>query len=124
MRLSQRNKMLRITLHQESRQCRLELVGRLCGPWVDEAENAWRSAQCSTKEIEIDMRDVTGIDNAGRVLLTAMHRAGARLMAKGLWMTALVAEITGEWPFDGTRRQPRRKDAPHDEDFRIRRDRE
>jgi ABC-type transporter Mla MlaB component len=124
MRLNQRNKMLRITLHQEGRQCRLELVGRLCGPWVGEAENAWRSAQCSTKEIEVDMRDVTGIDDAGRALLAAMHRAGARLIAKGLWMTALVDEITGERPFDGTKRLQRRKDLSHNEDFWIRRDSE
>src|SRR5579863_8239290 len=93
--------MLRITLHHDGTQCRLELVGRLCGPWVDEAENAWRSAQCSTNEIEVDMRDVTSVDNAGRDLLAVMHRAGARLIAKGLWMTALVDEITGERPFDG-----------------------
>jgi hypothetical protein len=91
---------------------------------VGEAENAWRSAQCSTNEIEIDMRDVTGIDDAGRVLLAAMHRAGARLIAKGLLMTALVDEITGDRPFDGTRRQPRRKYLPPNEDFRIRRDSE
>ena len=116
--------MLRITLHQEGRQCRLELVGRLCGPWVPEAENAWRSAQCSTNEIEVDMRDVTSVDNAGRGLLAVMHQAGARLIAKGLWMTSVVDEITGERPFDGTKRQPRRKDLPHNEDFRIRRDNE
>jgi hypothetical protein len=116
--------MLRITLHREGSQCRLELVGRLSGPWVGEAENAWRSAQCSTKEIEVDMRDVTGIDDAGRMLLAAMHRAGARLIAKGLWMSALVDEITGERPFDGTKRRQGRKDLTHNEDFWIRRDNE
>jgi hypothetical protein len=116
--------MLRITLHQEGRQCRLELVGRLCGPWVPEAENAWRSVQCSTNEIEVDMRDVTGVDNAGRDLLAAMHQAGARLIAKGLWMTAVVDEITGERPFDGTKRQHGRKDLSHNEDFWSRRDSE
>lgn len=116
--------MLRITLHQEGRQRRLELVGRLCGPWVAEAENAWRSAQCSTSEIEVDLRDVTGVDHAGRDLLAAMHRAGARLIAKGLWTTALVDEITGERPFDVPKRRQRRKNLPHNEDFWIRRDSE
>ena len=68
------------------------------------------------------MREVTGVDHAGRELLAAMHQAGARLIAKGVWMTALIEEITGERPFDGTKRQRRRKNVPQDEDSRIRRD--
>jgi ABC-type transporter Mla MlaB component len=99
--------MLRITLHQDGRQCRLELAGRLSGPWVDETENVWRSVQCSGEEIEIDMRDVTAFDSAGRELLVAMHRAGARLIVKGVWMTALIEEIANEQPPRGKR--PRRR---------------
>ena len=106
--------MLRITLHQDGRQCRLELSGKLCGPWVGETENLWRSASCSANEIEVDMREVTGVDLAGHKLLAAMHHAGARLIAKGVWMTALIQEITGERPFDGTKRQRRRKNRPQD----------
>jgi hypothetical protein len=101
--------MLRITLHQDGSQCRLELAGRLGGPWVGETENAWRLANRSGKEIEVDMTEVTGVDGAGRELLAAMHQAGARLIAKGVWMTALIEEITGEQPFDGAKRRRRRK---------------
>jgi hypothetical protein len=79
--------MLRITLHQDGSQCRLELAGRLGGPWVGETENAWRLANRSGKEIEVDMTEVTGVDGAGRELLAAMLHAGARLIAKGVWMT-------------------------------------
>src|SRR5437879_8507045 len=71
-----RNSMLRITVHEEGRQCRLELAGRLCGPWVGETENVWRSARCSGKQIEVDMREVTGVDDAGRTLLAVMHQSG------------------------------------------------
>jgi len=39
-------------------------------------------AEVSSKEIEVDIRAVTGIDSAGRELLAAMHHAGARLIAK------------------------------------------
>jgi hypothetical protein len=105
--------MLRITIHEDDGQCRLELAGRLGGPWVTETENVWRSAPCSGKEIEIDMRQVTAVDDAGRGLLSAMHQAGARLVAEGVAMTALVQEITGEitgkQPFNSTERQLRRK---------------
>jgi hypothetical protein len=109
--------MLRIMLHQDSAKCRLELVGRLCGPWVGETERVWGSAQSLVKEIEIDIREVTGIDNAGRDLLATMHQSGAHLIAKGVWMRALVEELTGERPFDGTKRPQPRKELPHNEDF-------
>ena len=114
--------MLRITLHQDGRQSRLELAGRLSGPWVGETENVWRSASCSGKEIEVDVTEVIGVDSAGRDLLAAMHHAGACLIANGVWMRALIQEIIGEQPFNSSRPQRRRKNVPDDEDSRFRRD--
>ena len=108
--------MLRINLHQDGRQSRLELAGKLCGPWVGETEGVWRSAEVSGKEIEVDIRAVTGIDTAGRKLLAAMHHAGARLVAKGVWMTTLIREITNEQPATETMRQRLKKNVPHNED--------
>jgi hypothetical protein len=104
--------MLRIMLHQDGTQCRLELAGKLCGAWVGETEGVWRSASCAGKEIEVDMREVTGVDGAGRELLAAMHHTGARLIAKGVWMTALIEEIVGTQPFDSNKRERRRKSLP------------
>ena len=108
--------MLRVTVHENGTLCRLELAGRLGGPWVAETEHAWRSSVCPDKQIEVDIKQVTGVDNAGRELLAAMHQAGARLVAQGVAMTALVQEITGEitgkQPFNSTERQPRRKKFP------------
>jgi len=60
-------------------------------------ENAWRSALGSAaKQIEIDMREVTAIDDDGRELLASMYEAGARLIAQGVEMTALVDELVGK----------------------------
>jgi hypothetical protein len=100
--------MLRVTVNDHGTLCRLELAGKLGGPWVAETEHAWRCSCCADKQIEIDMRQVTGVDDAGRELLSAMHQAGARLIAEGVAMTALVEEITGSKPSNGAR-QPRRK---------------
>ena len=75
---------------------RLHLAGRLASVWVGETENIWHSAQPCGKQIEVDMREVTGIDEAGRCLLRAMAQAGAHLIAKGVAMEALVEEITGK----------------------------
>jgi hypothetical protein len=101
--------MLRITVHQDGALCRLKLAGRLGGPWVAETEHAWFSALCSTsKRIEIDMRDVTGVDGAGRELLAVMHQAGAHLVAEGVEMTALIEEITGKFQESSLIRRARR----------------
>jgi hypothetical protein len=104
--------MLRITVHQDGGQCRLELAGKLGGPWVAETVNVWLSAHCSGKEIEVDMREVTGVDAAGRELLAAMHKAGVCFTAQGVAMTALIDEITGKQPLNWTERQRRRKNLP------------
>ena len=103
--------MLRINLHQDGIQSRLELAGKLCGPWVGETAKVWHPALCSGKEIEVDMREVTGVDDAGRELLAAMHRAGACFTAKGLAMTALIEEITGKQPSNATERQRKNEDS-------------
>ena len=88
--------MLRITVLEEGSLWRLQLSGRLAGAWVAETENTWRSAPVSGRPIEIDMRELTGIDEAGRCLLQAMNQAGARFIAKGVAVEALVEEITGK----------------------------
>jgi hypothetical protein len=103
--------MLRITVHEDGTLCRLKLAGRLGGPWVAETEHAWRCSLCSGKQIEIDMRELTAVDDSGLELLSAMYQAGAHLVAEGVWLTALIEEITGR-PFDCAKRQPLRKSVP------------
>ena len=86
--------MLRITVDQDDTSCRLKLAGRLCGLWVAETKRAWRSSPCLGKQIEVDLRELTSIDDYGRELLSAMYQAGARLVVEGVWMKGLVEEIT------------------------------
>jgi len=88
--------MLRITVQEDPTVWRLQLSGKLAGPWVAETENAWRSAPISDKRVEIDMREITWIDQAGRTLLQAMNQAGASFIAEGVATEALVEEITGK----------------------------
>jgi hypothetical protein len=88
--------MLRITIHEDDTVFRLELAGRLDGPWVAETENAWRASLRPDRKIEVDLRQLTGVDNAGRDLLAAIHRAGACLIVEGVWLTALIGELNSE----------------------------
>src|ERR1700761_2465558 len=90
--------MLRITIHEDGGVSRLEFAGRLEGPWVAETENAWHGALGANRKIEIDLRQLTGIDNAGRDLLAAILRAGACLIFEDLWTTALLGELSLEQP--------------------------
>jgi outer membrane protein len=85
--------MLRITVREDDKKGRIQVAGKIGGPWVVELENAWRSVEAPGMEIEIDLKDVTGVDEAGRELLERMHRAGARLVTCGVMMRTLVDEI-------------------------------
>src|ERR1700758_5441463 len=90
--------MLRIRFHEDGMVCRLELAGRLEGPWVFETENAWRASLRPDRKIEIDLRQLTAVDDAGRDLLAAIHLAGACLVVEGVWLTTLLGELSSVQP--------------------------
>ena len=103
--------MLRITIHEDGKACRLELAGKLEGPWVAETEKAWRASQHPDREFEIDLRQLTSVDNAGRDLLAAFRRSGACLIVEGVWMTAIIGDLTSQ-PCGGVVAQSSRKKTP------------
>lgn len=84
--------MLRITVQEDSNPRRLELAGKLAGPWVAETENAWQAVRAG-KQIEVDLTQVTSVDDGGRRLLKKMVHSGALLIARGLAISELVDEI-------------------------------
>ena len=100
--------MLRITIHEDGTVCRLELAGKLEGPWVAETEKAWRASIRPDQKTEIDLRELTSVDNHGRDLLAAFQRSGACLVVEGVWMTALLGDLTSQ-PCEGSVMQPSRK---------------
>jgi hypothetical protein len=91
-----KSEMLRITVQEDLSLWRLQLSGRLVGAWVAETENTWRAAPVSGRRVEVDLRELTWIDEAGRRLLQAMNQSGACFIAKGVAVEALVEEITGK----------------------------
>src|SRR5579862_8875529 len=103
--------MLRITIHEDGNVCRLELAGKLEGPWVAETEKAWRGSLRPDQAIEIDLRQLTSVDSAGRDLLAVFHRSGACLIVEGVWMTALLGDLTSQ-PCEGGVVESSRKEVP------------
>jgi hypothetical protein len=90
-----RTDMLRITTHFTDDEHVLQLEGCLAGPWVRELARAWGVAMTAShrEHVALDLKDVCYIDDAGRVLLAAMHREGVRVAAAGLVARELVREI-------------------------------
>ena len=89
--------MLKITLHDSSRELRFKLEGRLSGPWVRELQECWHTAGSTTlgRGTVIDLGEVDFVDPAGQSLLAEMHRDGVRLLALTPLIQSLVEEVSG-----------------------------
>jgi hypothetical protein len=89
--------MLRITTHHDRELLTFQLEGKLAGAWVRELEGCWLSTlpDRPVSSIRFDLRGLTFVDAAGKAFLAARHAQGAKLVASGCLMKALVAEISG-----------------------------
>jgi anti-anti-sigma regulatory factor len=87
--------MLKITTGFDRERATLELEGWLAGPWVQELRDCWRRAKSADRKINVVLKQVTFIDDAGRQLLAEMHRQGAALAAEGCMTKAIVEAIIG-----------------------------
>ena len=60
--------MLRITVHKNSQTIRLQLEGRLAGPWLTELDECWRRTFASERQpnIEVDLTGLISIDPSGQ----------------------------------------------------------
>jgi hypothetical protein len=88
--------MLRITVHEDPGSWTFQLEGRLAGPWVRELEDCWQRtlADSAKPDVRFDLIGVTYVDAAGKAFLAARHTDGAKFVACGCLMRAIVAEIT------------------------------
>ena len=73
----------------------LTIEGKLTGPWVSELEKCWRDEFKAepVKPIVVNLASVFFVDASGRALLSRMRRQGAKFVARGRLMKALVEEI-------------------------------
>jgi ABC-type transporter Mla MlaB component len=88
--------MLKITAQNTPNQVTLKLEGSLVGTWVLELEDAWRAAS-SDRLLCLDLTAVDQVDSAGKYLLILLRERGVRLIASGLVMTEIVAELVEQW---------------------------
>ena len=87
--------MLRITFHQESEGTTVKLEGKLSGPWVEELERSWTAQPPDgSKQVTVDLSDVTYIDPQGKKLLARMMGKGVFLQGTQLMARYIIDEIT------------------------------
>ena len=87
--------MLRITVHDNPGPLTFQLEGRLVGPWVRELAECWQRTLAGRpgSAVRLDLTDLTFIDAAGKAFLVASHARGAKFVASGCLMRAVVAEV-------------------------------
>jgi len=106
--------MLRITITDGPTEQRWILQGRLVAPWVAEFEKSWSSRnRGDVRKHVVDLSEVTLIDRQGEKLLKAMRRAGAELIACGVYLRHVVEVINSQCKSaENSIRSARRKIAP------------
>ena len=90
--------MLRITVQRHTRNTLLILEGRLAGAWVEELDKVLAAQSVVSRKVRvtINLSAVSGMDAAGKALLTESHARGVNLTGDGLAARAFVEEITGK----------------------------
>jgi anti-anti-sigma regulatory factor len=88
--------MFRITTQTADHELVMKLEGSLTGPWVRELDACWRDVarEMNGRQLRVDLSAVCYVDAAGRELMSAMHRAGARFVTTGCVMPEVVREIS------------------------------
>ena len=71
----------------------ISIDGRLAGEYVPLVERACLRALEAGRKIEVFLRQVTAVDEAGRDLLRRLAQRGVELRALGLYMPAMLRRL-------------------------------
>jgi anti-anti-sigma regulatory factor len=87
--------MMKIQTTERDGQLVLQVEGRLAGAFVPELEKCWRSARADrpNRNISVDLKSVTCIDQAGRYLLQLMNSTGVGFQRAGLAIQDILEQI-------------------------------
>ncbi len=86
--------MLRITVREQP-DIRITLEGKLASAWVDELRDVSKDvlAHSQSKDVCLELADVSYVDAAGKKLLAELCRRGVHLVSDDAAMDALVENI-------------------------------
>ena len=87
--------MLKITTKEGAASLTFVLEGRLCRPWIAEAECGWTNliSTAGDKQVVLDLAGLTFVDGDGEALLSSMLESGTQVRARGVLVSHLVAQV-------------------------------
>ena len=85
--------MIRITATEETTQTTVTIDGELSREHVAAVETSCREAESNGKPVQLFLRDVTTVDQAGQTLLRRLAATGIGLLAKGVYTSYLVQAL-------------------------------
>jgi len=93
--LAVRKPMMKIQTQESDGEVLFTIEGRLAGAFVPELDGCWQAARRDRPEcaVAVDVKSVTCIDRAGRLLLERMHTSGVRFRRAGLAIQDILEQV-------------------------------
>jgi hypothetical protein len=87
--------MMKIQTRESDGQIVFEIEGRLAGAFVPELDGCWQAAlrEHPDRKVSVDVKSVTCIDRAGRLLLEKMYGSGVRFLRAGLAIQDILEQV-------------------------------
>jgi hypothetical protein len=90
--------MIRVTKTDEQAHTIVTIDGQLTGESIALVETCCNQAKSNGKPVQLFLRDVSTVDQAGQMLLSRLVARGVVLAAKGVYTTYLVQSMTSAVP--------------------------
>jgi len=86
--------MIRVTKTEEPSKTLVTIDGQLSGEAVGLVQACCKEAESDGKPVHLFLRDVTAIDDGGRLLLQRLAGNGVRVSGRGVYTAFVVEELT------------------------------
>ena len=93
--------MFRISETEKQSRTVVTVDGYLSGDSIKVVETCCNQAKSTGKPVDLFLRDVSTIDQAGRALLRRLAASGVRLLASGVYTSYIVRALTPTKDRDG-----------------------
>lgn len=90
--------MIRVTKTEEQSHTIVTVDGQLAGDSITLVETCCNQAKSNGKPVQLFLRDVSTVDQAGQMLLSRLAAKGVVLTAKGVYTSYLVQSMTTAVP--------------------------
>jgi hypothetical protein len=88
--------MLKISVIDTARQCRVIVEGKLVAPWAAELRNACQQAKAELRgrELVIEVNHITRISQEGENVVLDLINSGVEVRGSGLFTQHVMKELT------------------------------